>query len=225
MSETTQVIDKEVIQYFMLDIEKEEVPNHLEWLDTRFDEIQKKKNESKKIYTPTVNKSSWEDGINMDEDFYGWMHKKDTSKEEQPNLKVKNTPKELTVWDEETMKELEAPMYVPDPTKIHAMVTKLVLCSLIMDPKKTDLKQWIIRHMEKKYKELFTQALSFDNWSEFAIEYLFDEYTDPEAPTEFYLDSTELYALLAEAMIDELGEYPSNDYIEQYINVLNRYLE
>jgi hypothetical protein len=26
-------------------------------------------------------------------------------------------------------------------------------------------------------------------------------------------------------MIDELGEYPSNGYIESYINALNRYLE
>ena len=130
----------------------------------------------------------------------------------------------LSVWDEDTMKVLEAPMYAPDPAKIHAMVTKLLLCSLIIDPKKTDLKQWITRHMEKKYKELFTQDMSFDCWCEFAIEYLFNEYEDPEAPAEFYL-SDEFHAILAEAMIDELGEYPSNDYIELYINVLNRYLD
>lgn len=219
-SETTSVVEKEIIQYFMLDIEKEEVTNPLECLDIRFDEIQKKKESNKPFISHSIS-----DGIDMDEDFSDWMHKKNTSKVEQPEVKVKNTPKELTVYDDEIMKELEIPMYSPDPAKIHSMVTKLVMCSLIIDPKKVDLKQWIARHMKKKYDELFTQDMSFDYWCDFAVEYLFQEYSDPEAPAEFYLATDELHAILAEAMIDELGEYPYNGYIELYINVLNRYLE
>lgn len=220
MSETTSVVEKEIIQYFMLDIEKEEVTNPLEWLDERFDEIQRKK----ESYKPVISRSI-SDGIDMDEDFYDWMHKKGTSKIEQSEVKVKNTSKELTVWDDETMKELEVPMYSPDPAAIHSMVTKLVMCSLIIDPKKVDLKQWITRHMKKKYDDMFTQDMSFDSWCDFAIEYLLQEYSDPEAPAGFYLAIDELHAILAEAMINELGEYPSNEYIELYINVLNRYLE
>lgn len=224
MSETTQVIDKEVIQYFMLDIEKEEVENPLSWLDTRFDEIQqKKKDESNsKLFLNNINHNTRENPawlgskIDKDEDFFDWIHsnkKTDTKK---------NESKELSLWEKQ---EMDASMYVPDPVKIHDMVTKMVLCSFIVDTKKTDLKQWITRHMEKKYKELFTQDMSFDAWCEFVIYYLFDEYSDVEAPVDYYLDTDELHAVLAEAMIDELNKYPSNGYIELYINMLNRFLE
>ena len=239
MSEATRVIDKEVIEYFMLDIEKEEVPNHLAWLDTRFDEILKKKDAQRPI---TSNSSSgWLDrnldwgnkNVDKDDEFFDWLHSnRKTSAEAKEALydssegyKVKNTPKELSIWDDKTMNEMEEPMYAPDPTKIHAMVTHLVLCSLIVDPTKTDLKQWISRHMKKKYDEMFTQDMSFDAWCEFAIEYLFTEYSDPEAPARFYLETDELYAILAEYMIDELTSYPNNEYIDLYINVLNRYLD
>ena len=236
-SESTRVIDKETIEYFMLDIEKEEAPNHLAWLDSRFDEILKKKQQDKKdaynskTFLSNINNNSRT--VNEDDDFFDWIHSnRKTSAEAKEALydssegyKVKNTPKELSIWDDKTMNEMEEPMYVPDPTKIHAMVTHLVLCSLIVDPTKTDLKQWISRHMKKKYDEMFTQYMSFDAWCEFAIEYLFTEYSDPEAPARFYLETDELYAILAEYMIDELTSYPNNEYIDLYINVLNRYLD
>ena len=47
MSESTKVIDSDVIEYFMLDVEREVVDNPLAFLDTRFEEIQNKKREQK----------------------------------------------------------------------------------------------------------------------------------------------------------------------------------
>lgn len=45
-TETTKVIDKEIIQYYDLEVERHEVSNSLSYLDARFDEIQKKKQQS-----------------------------------------------------------------------------------------------------------------------------------------------------------------------------------
>lgn len=45
-SETTKTVDKETIEYFDLEVERHEVANTLEYLDTRFDEITKKKTEN-----------------------------------------------------------------------------------------------------------------------------------------------------------------------------------
>ena len=214
MSESTRIVDKEVIQYCMLDIEKEEAPNPLAWLDTRFEEIQKKKET-----VTSTGKAGWLGELTKKPDkFKKWLSS-DADKV------GPNTPwdEELTLWDKDIMKEMEVG-YVPDPDKIHDMVVKLVLCSLIVDTKKVDLKQWIVRHMKNKYEQLFIQDLSFELWCDFAIEYLFNEYSDAAAPTEFYQDTDALHAYLAEAMIDELGKYPSNDYIESYINLLNGHL-
>ena len=56
-TETTKVIEKEVIEYFDLEVERHEVPNTLEYLDARFDEIAKKK--------ATERKNNW-DSSNID---------------------------------------------------------------------------------------------------------------------------------------------------------------
>ena len=105
------------------------------------------------------------------------------------------------------------------------MVYKLVTCNLDAYTDVDDLDSWIDRHMAYTYEELFKFAGTFDSWCDFAIDYLMASYNDPELPEEYYQDYDSFQATLAEAMIDELQRYPTNEYIESYIATLNLFLE
>lgn len=212
VSQTTQVIDKEVIEYFMLDVERETTNNHLEYLDARFDEIRKQK------YAQNNNK------IKSNEDFHSWIPKRE---KEQEN-------RQLPIWDKEQPillsgklpKNIHSPeTFTPDPELIYKMVYKLVTCNLDAYTDVDDLDSWIDRHMAYTYEELFKFAGTFDSWCDFAIDYLMASYNDPELPEEYYQDYDSFQATLAEAMIDELQRYPTNEYIESYIATLNLFLE
>ena len=233
MSETTKVIDKEIIQYFMLDIEKEEAPNHLSWLDTRFDEIQKKKEAKKAATTSITNSNSrwlsenlnWagktiDKTIDKDEEFYDWIHKKD--KEEKKPYSIE----EQSIWDKEDIDAMtDYTKWQPDPTIIHYLCCQLLTCSLIVN-KDIDLKQWISRHMVKKYDEIFAieKAISFDSWAEAYIEFMMDMYYDEDTPTELLDQWDLLHSKIAEALIDEIDSYPYNVYISKYVDLLSNYV-
>jgi hypothetical protein len=217
MSESTQIIDKEVIEYFMLNIEKEEVSNPLDYLDKRFDEIVDKKAQAKKTtYVPKKESSYWNKyADNTDFTFRDYLKNTEnaTSEIEEPYL-----------FDEETMKELEEEgVILCDEKAIHDCVCKLIACSFIIDTSRFNLKQWINNYMKKKYDEIFSIPGSFDSWSELIIDYMLENYQDDTLTVEDY-SNPNLQLYVAQAMYDELFEYSGyNTYIDQYLEVLSRY--
>lgn len=210
MSETTRVINNEVIEYFMLDVEREEVSNHLEYLDKRFDEIESRKREESKVSNHEV--------FNTQMPYGKWWNE------------FKPEGKELTLFDDKTMKNLEEPLneesvvWTPNPSLIHHLVCRLITCSLTIT-NKIDLKQWITRYMEKVYSNLFESneifPSLFKDWKETYVEFLLNQYYEENMPT---MDLDLIYSVLSEAVIHELNTYPSNKYIEDYIEVLTRYI-
>jgi hypothetical protein len=193
----------------MLDIEREVVDNPYAFLDKRFEEIEAQKKSS----LPTASSASsiynnWED---KDESFYSWIHS---------NRKASEA-KEATLFDANTMKELEQPYnWQPDPTIIHHLVCQMITCSLIIKDD-IDLKQWITRHMEKKYKEIFSDRLQgFDAWAEFITDFMVNHYQDDTATSDVYEDYDTYLSTVAQALTDELDKYPSNQYMETYKNFL-----
>ena len=213
MSETTQVVDKEVIEYFMLDVQREVVNNPLEYLDKRFDEIEK----SKEIYKKPL---SSPDNL--------W--KLDTYKNNKPldwNYCSKTTT-ELPLFSDVEVEEtdnLESLDFAPDPNTIHEMVVRMVMCSLAFKvDSKFDFKQWITRHMDKVYSNIFLTQDSFRAWCDFIVEYSVENYSDTSDSSQ-YLSLDELYMLVADAMINELTPFKSNKYINEYCKSLHYYLE
>ncbi len=234
MSEVTQVIDREVIEYFMLDIHKEEVDNPLSYLDARFDEIESQKKKGITVETPwqsteKIPAPKWDkDGSlvkslpsdlhdNDDFSFRDWLNYK--------GEKETKTIKEPTLFSEEVMDELvDTSKWEPDPEIIHHLVCQLVTCSLIIN-KDIDLKQWVVRHMEKKYDEIFGAVNEeFSSWVDCYVEFILSHYNDPHIPEDIYLDWDLLQSKIATAIADELGEYPSNNYLEAYNEALTRYI-
>lgn len=207
-------IDVEAIEYFMLDVEREVVDNPLEYLDDRFSEIEKQK-EVNKLPAP------FKDTSDKDEEFFNWIHSsRKTSAEAKEALYS-----QPTLFSKEEMDEMiDAEAWVPDSDTIHHMTAQLITCSLIIN-KDIDLKQWITRHMVKKYAEIFADFNDFEYWAdnitEFMISHTYDFY---DAPSEVIVDDETFQSKIAEALIEELQEYPSNNYIAHYINLLNNYI-
>ena len=244
---TVEVVDREVIEYFMLDVEVEQVDNPLAYLDTRFDEIQEAKKKRVTVtpttINPTVVKAS-EDGNyspwipngknhpyapstreSLERGSFGSDFDEDYSFREY--LDNKRETKEPSLFSEEEMNEMiDTSGWEPDPTVIHKLVCQIVTCSFIVSDN-VDLKQWITRWMDKKYKEIFNpDGTQFDEWKEFIVEFMVNQYVwmDKCIPD---IDYDLLQSKVANAIYNELYQYApdgTNNYIDEYKEVLTRYI-
>lgn len=247
------IVENIYIEYFMLDVEIEHVDNPLAYLDTRFDEIQEAKrkkvavtstainppvikasedgnhspwipNSKKQPYAPLTIESleraiSAISGSDLDEDcsFREWQNRQ-------------NKAKEPTLFPEDEMAGMvDSSKWEPDPTIIHRLVCQMVTCSLIVSDN-IDLKQWISRWMDKKYKEIFgsNEDAQFLEWKEFIVEFMVTQYTlqDTAIPVVVAEDWDLLASKVASYMHGELYQYApdgTNKFIDDYIEVLSRY--
>lgn len=222
-TETTKTIDKEVIEYFDLEVERHEVANDLSYLDDRFDEIESKKAAAKNTFIS----SPASQNLNPKEDngFLDYLHGNMKQPKEQSLWCTVPIPvsvnKAVTSEDEEKLRQI-AIEWTPNPKKIHKAVCNILTCNLIINPEKFNLRQWIHLHMVNVYKRIFGDEFdkespnSFNQWKDFITEFTLDNFKD-EAPDEL-LDDWDLYiSKIAEAIFDELGEYvKENNYIRAY---------
>lgn len=202
MSETTRVLENENIEYFMLDVEREEVENPYSVIDKRLEEITEQKKST--AYRPL------------------WSFSDDYSaspyyKEPITKLPVSNnkpTAKEGLLFDEEEV-------YTIDPKESHYLTCQMITCSLIIN-KDVDLKQWITRHMDKKYGEIFYDKKNFEYWAESYVDFLIDSYSrkGESYPGDVY----DYQSVLASKIYNELNTYPTNEYIKYYQELLTQYM-
>ena len=215
MSESTRVVDEKTIEYFMMDVQIEKVDNPLSFLDTRFEEIEKKKKVAipkPPICFPTTTQSATK--LTEDQSFYDWIHGKETIHEP-------------TLFSSEEMEEMkkEDILDMVDDTYITQSVTKMLLCTLNFTvPQNYNLKGWIITHMDNLYNKLFPNESIFRSWREFAVEYFI---FNPEVVTTIdeVDDEEEFSGIIAKAMIEELQKYENlSPHIQAYINTLTSYI-
>lgn len=211
-NEVTKVIDKEVIEYFDLEVERHQVPNTLGYLDERFNVIQSRK----KVAKP--------DAIKKEIDSH-WPLFKDNM-DDLPKDTFFEKPKTETFSAKNDVDD--AFDWTPDPKKIHRAVVNMVTCSFIISTEKFDLRQWITRHLDKVYKGLFGDCITmgesdtFIEWKDFIVQYTMDHY-DEETPLKDI--DIELYlSRIAQAMCDELHEFSTNYYINVYMEALYYYV-
>lgn len=196
--------DDSLIEYFMLDVQIEPVNNPLSYLDIRFEEIEAQK----KVVQPTLPTTSSGYKIpsvtwNSEGGLEKYWEQKDVETEEK-------WPKEQYLFSEDEMGEIK---WNPDPTIIHRMLCQMVTSSLIIN-ENLDLKQWIVRHMEKLYNNIFDGPDDFAYWADNLIEFVVQHYRDDAIPEELLENEDFLYAKISEALLNELGEYPTNTYID-----------
>lgn len=219
-AETTKVIEKEVIEYFDLDVERHEVSNSLEYLDARFDEIVKKKEEAK----PKENYGSG---------FSDWLHHRPVFKEQSffDDSLDKEVTKTPYLSDDSMLDNIGIEDWQPDPKKIHAAVVHMITCNLILNPDKFDLKQWITKHMKNVYIKIFGESSiyecehdacgAFSEWRDFIIQYTLDYFSTSDVP-DIILENYDFFqSRIAQAMSDEIMEFIDvNPYIKAYDDAL-----
>lgn len=235
-SEVTKVIEKTAIEYFDLTVERHEVPNSLEYLDARFDEIQKKKSSGD---NPLFHENIMLTGNRKSDSFFDtWDREPYSSSSIQSSLS--DTPKDsspvqhLTENDSSTINDVMSCNWSPDPKEIHKAVVRLLTCSMILNPDKVDLKQWVTKQMVKVYKKIFGDdslhevktgaSGAFCEWKDFITQFTMDYFDYSSAPDSVMLDSDLAFYKVAEAICAELSQYLSNDYVRAYYEEFSLYL-
>lgn len=114
-----------------------------------------------------------------------------------------------------------------DKTTLKSLVLQLVTGSIIIsNDSKIDITKWA-KSMPTLYEKRFGKGKegmdNFKMWAETYTEYLTWYVTD-EKLEELGFDETEICAICAHDMIEELTKLPENDYIKGYIDALQKYL-
>ena len=114
-----------------------------------------------------------------------------------------------------------------DKTTLKSLVLQLITGSIIIsNDSKIDIAKWA-KSMPVLYEKRFGKGKAgmdnFKIWAETYTEYLTWYITD-EKLEELGFDETEICAICAHDMIEELTRLPENDYIKGYIDALQKYL-
>lgn len=114
-----------------------------------------------------------------------------------------------------------------DKVTLKSLVLQLIIGSIIIsNDSKIDITKWA-KSMPTLYEKRFGKGkVGMDNfkiWAETYTEYLTWYITD-EKLEELGFDETEICAICAHDMIEELTKLPENDYIKGYIDALQKYL-
>ncbi len=203
--EVTKVIEKEIIEYFDLDVERHIVINSLDYLDIRFEEIvSRKKPESLELIN-----SYKELGSDFDID-----------------AGYKRLPKEQNLFDD--MDSQDCFNWEPSHDKVWDAVVHLITCSFTVNTKNFDLKQWTVKHLTKVYKRIFgntdtpIESEAFVEWSNFITDYIVNYFDEEcllkDVDNDLYINK------VATALIVELDKLPDNPYIDQYIKGISFYV-
>lgn len=114
-----------------------------------------------------------------------------------------------------------------DKVTLKSLVLQLITGSIIIsNDSKIDITKWA-KLMPALYEKRFGKGeegmKNFKMWADTYTEYL-TWYTTDEKLEELGFDETEICAICAHDMIEELTKLPENDYIKGYIDALQKYL-
>lgn len=224
------VSDADEIEWFYLKIEKEGENYSFPDMAARLEEIKQAKAEkaekAKKAQTPTY-QGDYKPVI---ANSYG-------TKAGPANLvkKEANKPKVVqpTLFDDADDLPFEEGYDIPysqvsfDKVALKSLVLQLITGSIIIsNDSKIDISKWA-KSMPTLYEKRFGKGKvgmnNFKIWAETYAEYLTWYITD-EKLEELGFDNTEICAICAHDMIEELTKLPENDYIKWYIDALQKYL-
>lgn len=220
----------EEIEWFYLKIEKEGENYSFSDMAARLEEIKQAKAEraekAKKAQTP-VYQGGYKSII---ANSYG-------TKAGPANLvkKEANKPKVVqpTLFDDIDDLPFEEEYDIPygqvsfDKVTLKSLVLQLITGSIIIsNDSKIDITKWA-KSMPALYEKRFGKGkVGMDNfkiWAEAYTEYL-TWYATDEKLEEHGFDETEICAICAHDMIEELTKLPENNYIKGYIDALQKYL-
>lgn len=207
------------IEWFYLKIEKEGESYSFPDMAARLEEIKKAKEEEKnrKVQTP-VYQGNYNPNI---PNFFGIN----------PNKK-KEEPTQKTLFDKdiqfEEIADIPYGKVTFDKATIRSLVLQLITGSIIIsNDSKIDTIKWC-KSMPSLYQKRFGNGKegmdTFELWADTYTEFLVWYATDTKLE-ELGFDEAEICAICAHDIIEELSKLPENDYINGYIDALQKFLQ
>lgn len=221
------VSDADEIEWFYLKIEKEGENYSFPDMAARLEEIKKAKAEkAKKAQTP-VYSSGYKPVIANSYDTKAGpanLVKKEDSKPEVAQTTLFDNVGDLPFDDNYSLPYGQVTF---DKVTLKSLVLQLITGSIIIsNDSKIDITKWA-KSMPALYEKRFGKGeegmKNFKIWADTYAEYLTWYVTD-EKLEELGFDETEICAICAHDMIEELTKLPENDYIKGYIDALQKYL-
>ena len=221
------VSDADEIEWFYLKIEKEGENYSFPDMAARLEEIKQAKAEkAKKVQTP-VYQSGYKPTIANSYDTKAGpanLVKKEVDKPKVAQPSLFDNVDDLPFDDNYSIPYGQATL---DKATLKSLVLQLVTGSiLISNDSKIDIPKWA-KSMSTLYEKRFGKGEegmeNFKMWADTYTEYLTWNVTDEELE-ELGFDETEICAICAHDMIEELTKLPENDYIKGYIDALQKYL-
>ena len=221
------VSDADEIEWFYLKIEKEGENYSFPDMAARLEEIKQAKAEKAKKAQAPAYPSSYKPVI---ANSYGTkagpanlVNKEDSKpKETQPTLF--DNMDDLSFDDNYSLPYGQVTL---DKVTLKSLVLQLITGSIIIsNDSKIDITKWA-KSMPALYEKRFGKGEegmeNFKMWADTYTEYLTWYVTDKKLE-ELGFDETEICAICAHDMIEELTKLPENDYIKGYIDALQKYL-
>ena len=221
------VSDADEIEWFYLKIEKEGENYSFPDMAARLEEIKQAKAEkAKKAQTP-VYSSGYKPVIANSYDTKAGpanLVKKEDSKPEVVQTTLFDNVDDLSFDDNYSLPYGQVTF---DKVTLKSLVLQLITGSIIIsNDSKIDITKWA-KSMPALYEKRFGKGKegmeNFKMWADTYTEYL-TWYVADEKLEELGFDETEICAICAHDMIEELTKLPENDYIKGYIDALQKYL-
>lgn len=221
------VSDADEIEWFYLKIENENETFSFPDMAARLEEIKQAKAErAKKVQSP-VYQSSYKPVI---ANSYGTkvgpanLVKKEVNKPKVTQPTLFDNTDDLPFDDNYSMPYGQVTF---DKVTLDSLVLQLITGSIIIsNGSKIDITKWA-KSMPALYEKRFGKGeegmKNFKMWADTYTDYLTWYVTD-EKLEELGFDKTEICAICAHDMIEELTKLPENDYIKGYIDALQKYL-
>ena len=221
------VSDADEIEWFYLKIEKEGENYSFPDMAARLEEIKKAKEEKAKKAQAPVYQGGYKPVI---ANSYGTkagpanLVNKEDSKPKAAQPTLFDNMDDLSFDDNYSLPYGQVTL---DKVTLKSLVLQLITGSIIIsNDSKIDITKWA-KSMPALYEKRFGKGEegmeNFKMWADTYTEYLTWYVTD-EKLKELGFDETEICAICAHDMIEELTKLPENDYIKGYIDALQKYL-
>lgn len=214
------VSDADEIEWFYLKIEKEGESYSFPDMAARLEEIKQAKAEkAKKAQIPAYSGNSY--GIKAGP---ANLVRKETDKPKVVQPTLFDDVDDLPFDDDYSLPYSQVTF---DKATLKSLVLQLITGSIILsNDSKIDIFKWA-KSMSALYEKRFGKGEkgmeNFKMWADTYTDYLTWYVTD-EKLEELGFDETEICAICAHDMIEELTKLPENDYIKGYIDALQKYL-
>lgn len=206
---------EEVIEYAYLDITVESADETLSFLDKRFEDIKKKKTPSIPADSPiTLTASNHSPWVPSCPETVEANNKTVSTEKINPTAKP-----ESSLFPEEEMLSL----YKIDPATIKSITIKMLLCSLLSNTNKVNMKDFITKHMKNVYDHFFgdSEELKFTEYVDWVVDYMI-AYSRPDEIE----DDAAWTVSVAYEIRDLLLPYETvNPYVSGFIDTLTNYID